>query len=387
MSTRTVSHRAEVGIICFSNLDWGFLRYRKQHLMERLATRMPVVYVNPPRATKWRRPDRWGQERRVSQSLSVHDPIVLPGIRNWSGARRINHALIARALSSHRSRLCPLIAWVYSPHALPFIERLTPELVVYDMADDYTVPSGAALRPGEREELQRLETLERAVLERADVVLCVSEPLVDKARACGRQAHLVPNGCDLAAAVSPAGPRPRGVRPRIGYVGSIAPRFDLNLVLEMAECHPSWDIDLVGPVSPLVHLPERRPDNIRWTGEIPYADVAAKIASFDVGILPLRDIPFAHRCSPIQVYDYLAAGKPVISSPVDQLAHMPDLVATARGAGQFGRSIEAALAFDTPARVEARVAFARRSSWDARVSQVVKILDVALQPRPLAVSA
>ena len=125
--------------------------------------------------------------------------------------------------------------------------------------------------------------------------------------------------------------------------------------------------------------PLDRRDSVRRCGR--------KIASFDVGILPLRDIPFAHRCSPIQVYDYLAAGKPVISSPVDQLAHMPDLVATARGAGQFGRSIEAALAFDTPAHVEARVAFARRGSWDARVSQVVEILDVALQPRPMAVSA
>lgn len=387
MSSQARTTGGETGIICFSNLDWGFLRYRKQHLMERVATLMPVVYVNPPRAVKWRRPEHWSRDRRLSGTLSVHDPIVLPGIRRWSGARRLNQALIARALASDRSRFHPLIVWLYSPHALPFIERLEPDLVVYDMADDYTVPSGAVPRRGECEELRRLETLEHAVLQRADVVLCVSEPLVDKVRAGGAQAHLVPNGCDFGAAVPPSGPRQARGRPRIGYVGSIAPRFDLDLVLALAERHPEWDIDLVGPISPLVQPPARRPSNIRWTGEIPYAGVASTIASFDVGILPLREIAFSHRSSPIQVYDYLAAGKPVVSSPVAQLERLPDLVTTARGARQFGEAIEAALTSDTSALVEARRSFARQNSWDTRVARIAAILDGALRREPLAVSA
>jgi UDP-galactopyranose mutase len=371
-------------LVCFSNLDWGYLRYRKQHLMCRLARARRVVYVNPPRAAKWRLPHRWHRLTPIDGNLEIYDPLVLPGRRRSAFVTGLNDRLIAAGIR-RRSRLdAPFVLWIYSPHALSFVDLLSPDLVVYDMADDCTVPSGPVVRDGvERREVERLRVLEGRLLERADLVLCASRPLADKARAVASEVHVVPNGCDFEAydRVVPL-PRPAGSRPRIGYVGTIAPRFDFDLALEIALRCPEWDVELVGPVTAgaAVHT-AGLPPNLRLAGAIPYRDVPARIRSFDVAILPLREIPFAYRSSPIQVFDYLAAGKPVVATPVTDLEPLTGLVATARGPAEFVGQIADALVTDSAGRIARRRRFARANSWDERV-RVVSDLLVRSAARP-----
>ena len=383
MEPSTTSPLREFEIVCFSNLDWDHLRYRKQHVMERLSAVLPVLYVNPPRAVKWRRPGRWNRERSVGPNLRVHDPIVLPGVRRWDRLREVGYDLIARRLEQRPTRRT--IVWLYSPHALGFLDRLRHELVVYDMADDHTVPSGARVRPGERRELETLDALERRLLARADVVICASGALVDKVRSRGQSAHLVPNGCDFGAYAatdqtsrSATGASPR--RPTIGYVGTLAPRFDFELVIDVARRRPDWDVKLVGPFVAGATRPVDAPANVIWAGEVPYRDVPATIRSFDVCILPLREIEFSYRSSPIQVFDYLAAGKPVVTTPVGQLEAMGTLVTVARGAAAFVEAIEASHGGDTPVLAGVRRAFARANSWDARVAHMLRILEGEVRP-------
>jgi UDP-galactopyranose mutase len=364
-------------IVCFSNLDWSYLRYRKQHLMERLSKHVPVVYVNPPRAMKWRTPRRWNRLQPHGPQLWVYDPIVLPGVRRSAAVRALNQRLIGRALAAIPALAGPRLAWVYSPHAYGLLEHLDPTGVVYDMADDYTVPSGVAIRDAnEAHEITRLAELEAAMLRRADLVFCVSEPLLDRARAANARAHLLPNGCDLSAYRDAPPPADAGSRPVIGYVGTIAPRVDVELLAGVAAARPDWTFEIVGPVSPLVRLDRSAcPPNVHWRGEVPYAEVPSRICQFDVGILPLREIAFSNRCSPIQVFDYLAAGKPVVSTPVAQLERLPRLVRTARGVNEFVSAIEQALADRSPAAGLERRAFASANSWDARVDEILSILD------------
>lgn len=364
-------------IVCFSNLDWGYLRYRKQHLMARLARSGPVVYVNPPRAVKWRAPWRAGVSTPQA-NLRVVEPLVLPGVRRSPRVKAANDRLIASTLKRIGGGR-PDVLWIYSPHATPFIDRLQPSLVVYDIADDYTAPGGAAVRDADEAlELQTLDALERQLLARADLVLCVSEPLAAKARSCHGNVHLVPNGCDYDRYADPA-PRAVGAfRPCIGYVGTIAPRVDLELLFELARLRPDWDFDLVGPVTTGVCLDMTLiPPNVYLLGAVPYDRVAEEIDRFDVGILPLRNIPFATSCSPIQVYDYLAAGKPVVATPIDQLRAMGPLVATASDAAGFAARIAQALSERDQSAVDARRAFARANSWDVRVGQIERVLRAA----------
>lgn len=377
--TRVPDPAAIGPVVCFSNLDWGYLRYRKQHLMERIARHTPVIYVDPPRALKWRSPQRWGRITDIRPGLRVLEPPVFPGIRGWTGLRHLNYRVIAALVR----RMLPVgtrpILWVYSPHAFRFIELLSPMLVVYDMADDYSVPTGAAMRcDAEAQELNQLDTLERRLLARADVVFCVSEPLREKAMAGGAShAHLLPNGCDFEAYADAGGAPRQSSRPVIGYVGTVAPRVDVELVEALARLRPNWSFEMVGPVSPLVTLATQCPPNLCWAGEIPYEDVAARIKSFDACILPLREIEYAYRSSPIQVFDYLAAGKPVVSSPIAQFEQWPALVETARGADRFAAALDEQLRIDSTARQEERRTFARLQNWDARVATALTIVRAA----------
>ncbi|HEU4692637.1 MAG TPA: glycosyltransferase, partial [Vicinamibacterales bacterium] len=176
-------------------------------------------------------------------------------------------------------------------------------------------------------------------------------------------------------------------RPRIGYVGTLAPRLDVDLVAALARRRPDWTIELVGPTLSFVDVsPLRSLANVVLTGEVPFHDVPAKLASFDVCLLPLRDIPFAYYCSPIQVFDYLAAGKPVVSSPVGQLERWGGLVHVARGAEEFENKIDTALGERTTAHYSERRVFAARNSWDVRVTQVLSALsdiDIGLMGEPV----
>lgn len=366
-------------ILCLSNLDWGVLRYRKQHLMERLSERAPVAYVNPPRAIKSRdlfATTRW---RQPLPGLSVYEPPVLPGIRNSPALKSLNYRLIANRLRAWRRDGQPLVLWIYSPHALPFIDLVRPDLVVYDVADLYATPSGAAVRDaGEQREIDLLATLEARLLPRADLVLAVSEPLLERLSRDASSVHLVPNGCDWERYAQFDARPPRRPRPLVGFVGTIAPRFDVELVADVARHRPDWDIELVGPVSPLTDVAGLRAlPNVRLIGEVPYESVPERIASYDVCLLPLREIDFAYYSSPIQVYDYLAAGRPVVSTPIAQFERIQHLVRTASGATEFVDAIAVALT-DGPETIAARRTFAEANSWDARVRTIESLLAGAL---------
>ncbi|HLG55908.1 MAG TPA: glycosyltransferase [Vicinamibacterales bacterium] len=363
-------------IVCLSNTDWGFLRYRKQHLMERLSQHVDVVYVNPPRALKAREWPFRTRTRQLSPSLWVHEPFVMPGIRRFGLAKWITYGWIARRLAAWRSNR-PVVLWLYSPHGLPFVDLLQPDRVVYDIADLHATPSGRHLRDdGERREIEALAELEKTLLARADLTLCVSEPLVEWVGDRSRRVALVPNGCDWPRY---ADARPTTRKPgsfRVGYVGTLAPRFDIELVAAIATARPNWIVELVGPTLPLVDVsPLTSLRNVMLSGEVPFDNVPAKLASFDVCLLPLREIDFSYHCSPIQVFDYLAAGKPVVSTPIGQLQGWPPgLIHVARGAQEFVAAIETGLGERTAEHVDRRRMFAARNTWDVRVAQIAEAL-------------
>jgi UDP-galactopyranose mutase len=363
-------------VVCFSNLDWNYLRHRQQHLMERIAGETRVIYVNPRRLPKSGRPQRWSAITWHGPALRVYEPPVLPGVTESERVQQFNHQVIASALRRMMPTGTRPVLWICSPHASPFTESLSPSLVVYDVADDDTAPPGpAGDDDDEARERRTQDALDQSLLLRADVVFCVSEPLREKAMAAGaRNVYLLPNGCDIEAyADAPLAPKPSR-RPKIGYVGTVSPRFDVELVQALAELRPTWSFEIVGPVSPLAAPPQPNPPNLAWVGEVPYAQVPARIKSFDACILPFREMASSHRSSPIQVYDYLAAGKPVVSSPVAQFEERPSLVSIARGAPGFAVVLDEVLDLDTVERHEHRRLFARENSWDARVAAALQVI-------------
>lgn len=362
-------------IVCLSSTDWGFLRYRKQQVMERLARHADIVYVNPPRAMKSREWPFRARTRQLSPSLWVHEPFVMPGMRISAIARQITYGWLAARLATWRKNR-QFVLWLYSPHGLALVDLLKPDRLVYDVCDLHTTPSGRALRDeGERREIEKLADLERALLAQADLTLCVSEPLVEWVGQRARRVQLVPNGCEWPRYAAPRPSVRTSAQTRIGYVGTLAPRFDVELVAAVAKARPDWVIELVGPILPLVDIsPLQSLANVELTGEISFEDVPGRLATFDVCLLPLREIDFAYYCSPIQVFDYLAAGKPVVSTPVGQLEGWGGLVHVVRGATAFVSAVEDALHERTFDHIVCRRVFAARNTWDVRVAQIAESL-------------
>jgi glycosyltransferase involved in cell wall biosynthesis len=218
--------------------------------------------------------------------------------------------------------------------------------------------------------------IEAETCRRAGLVVATARVLVTRAKALGaRRVLYLPNACepepfevpiaappaaDGATVAEIAGAR----RPCAIYAGALEAWFDAALVRDTARLLPRWSFVLVGPARARLREIEGLP-NVRLLGPRPYASLPALFAGADAGIVPFRLTPMTHAIHPIKVYEYLAAGLPVVSTPMQETAAMGAPLALAAGAEEFARALETALGSGPAARLE-RQAYARRNSWDAR---------------------
>jgi glycosyltransferase involved in cell wall biosynthesis len=218
--------------------------------------------------------------------------------------------------------------------------------------------------------------IEAETCRRAGLVVATARVLVTRAKALGaRRVLYLPNACEPepfevpiaappAAAGAPVAEIAGARRPCAIYAGALEAWFDAALVRDTARLLPRWSFVLVGPARARLREIEGLP-NVRLLGPRPYASLPALFAGADAGIVPFRLTPMTHAIHPIKVYEYLAAGLPVVSTPMQETAAMGAPLALAAGAEEFARALETALESGPAARLE-RQAYARRNSWDAR---------------------
>jgi len=205
---------------------------------------------------------------------------------------------------------------------------------------------------------------ERQLLANADLVVVTSSALEREARKHAKNVVVIRNGCDYEHFSKT--PRAGGPRKVIGYYGAISDWFDVALVAQLAKRHPEWDFLLIGSlygadVLPLAELP-----NVVLPGEKPYAELPDWLGVMDVCILPFKRNPLTEATNPVKVYEMLAAGKPIVSVPIPEVAALAPLVRLASDAAEFEREIEEALRDDD---VEARRAVAREQTWEKRFEE------------------
>jgi glycosyltransferase involved in cell wall biosynthesis len=219
---------------------------------------------------------------------------------------------------------------------------------------------------------------ESELLAGADVVVVSSAMLERQALQKRREVVMVRNGCDYEhfASTAPS----RNARPVIGYYGAIAEWFDAAVVAALAERRPDWDFVLVGAtyggaIARLAKLP-----NVSLPGEQAYESLPEWIGRFDVSIIPFRRMPLTEATNPVKVYELLAAGKPVVSVPIPEVAALAPLVRLASTADEFEREIEAALS-EEPGAADARQAFAREHTWERRFAVMASATAAAIAAR------
>jgi hypothetical protein len=268
---------------------------------------------------------------------------------------------------------------------LALLEEVPHDLAIYRMSDDT-----AAFADTPR----TFASLEREICGRVDLVLATARSLAQRAREMNahRVLHL-PNACDPGAFEAGTAADPddlRGMpRPRAVYAGAIERWLDVDLLADTARLLPGWSFVLIGPVraglGPLRGLP-----NVRALGPRPYADLPAYLKASDVGIVPFVIDAMTHAIHPLKVYEYCAAGLPVVATPMQETAAMGAPLRLAATAREFAGALEEAFLESRGAGAKGALAerreFARRNTWDLRFEVLQKAI-AALYDRPVARAA
>jgi glycosyltransferase involved in cell wall biosynthesis len=245
--------------------------------------------------------------------------------------------------------------------------------VVYDITDDWASAPSFSNR-----ERQLIVEQDHALCARADLVIVCSESLAESRRGLCQRLLLLPNGveCEHYAAISRSVETGRWPRPVFGYTGTIhSDRFDVELVVNLARSFPAGSVVLVGPDHLTTAEKQRFSTlkNIQITGPAPYARIPKIMSQFDVCIVPHVETPFTNSLNPLKLWEYLAAGKPIVSTNVAGFRDYPHLCHVVSGADEFVQACKLALRENGEHLVERR-SEARKNSWDQRGEMLLQTL-------------
>lgn len=388
-SRRPATSESDVqGYICFSAQDWWYFNrgHSDFQLMTRVAQRHPVLLVNslgmrmPTRATTstpWHRIMRKirsasrGLRRPVADLPNFHvfTPLFLP-IYGDGVASRINRNLVAAQvrLAARIVGIGRPAVVVTLPTAWPVARRIPRSRTVVYRSDRYSaLPEANG---------SLVSALERQLLMASDVAFFASSALLEDEQHLARRPVLLSHGIDLqqfqpAECLTPHALLTGVASPRVGYVGMIDDyTIDRGLLARLAEDHPQATIVLAGPVdSDLSTLLEH--DNVVHLGVLPFSEVPAVLAGLDVLIMPWQRNEWIRYCNPIKLKEYLAVGRPVVSTDFPEARRLDDVIATAADDGEFSALVGEALAGRGRASPSIRRQAVSKETWDAQTTRLM----------------
>jgi glycosyltransferase involved in cell wall biosynthesis len=369
-------------LVCLSHLRWDFVYQRPNHLMARAARDRRTYFVEEPVDA----PGSPGLDLREADGVIVVRP-HLPGELSASGRTAIMEDLVLDLVRSER--LDAPWLWYYTPMALPWTRRVEASAVVYDCMDELSGFRGA---PPE------LLSLERELFARADIVFTGGRSLYVAKAQQHPNVHAFPSSVDVGhfARARRGGPDPADQaaipHPRIGYYGVIDERLDRDLITGVAERRPDWQLVLVGPVAKLTEDEIPAAPNIHRLGMKSYAELPEYLRGWDVAMMPFARNEATRYISPTKTPEYLAGGRPVVSTSIHDVVEpygRMELVRIADTPDDFVAATEAALGENMTALLALADAVLRETSWDATwlrmdalVRAAVERSEPAFQRRP-----
>ena len=364
LSRNHQSVEAERDLVCFSHLRWDFVYQRPQHLLSRAARTRRVIFIEEP-IHDVARPCL--DTRRDESGVLI----VTPHLPHDAGAMHIR-TLLDFFLSTNG--IHDFVAWYYTPMALEFSRHLRPAATIYDCMDELSAFAGAPADIREKE---------RDLLARADLVLTGGRSLYEAKRALHGNVQECPSSVDVSHFALARQPLPEpadqeGIpKPRIGFFGVLDERLDLDLLGNIAQLSPGWQFVMVGPVAKIDpgRLPSR--PNIHYLGSKSYKELPGYIAGWEVAMLPFARNEATRFISPTKTPEYLAAGRPVVSTSIPDVVRPYGEEGLARIADTpelFVEAIRAALCDRASRWLPRADAFLSGNSWDATWSRIAERL-------------
>jgi glycosyltransferase involved in cell wall biosynthesis len=298
-------------IVCFAHLHWDFVWQRPQHLLSRFAQHGRVFYVEEPFVH--------GDDASLIAHFEVKERqnglkvlvAHLPAGLDEAATNQAQATLLSEYFAENNIQ--QFVAWYYTPMALSKSRHLRAALTVYDCMDElanfkFAPPS--------------LRELEQELFERADLVFTGGQSLYEAKSKQHADAHAFPSSIDKdhfgQARTLAADPADQAgiAHPRVGFFGVVDERLDIVLLGELAEAHPEWQFIIIGPIVKIEENSLPRTANIHYLGGKDYRELPMYLRGWDVATLLFADNESTKFISPTKTPEYLAAGKPVVSTPI-----------------------------------------------------------------------
>jgi UDP-galactopyranose mutase len=362
-------------IVCLSHLRWNFVYQRPQHLLSRCAQKKRVFFIEEPIFSR----EPLGRLDVSEDKSGVI--VVVPYLPEGLSEEAVNadiKVLLDGLFAEHN--ISKYICWYYTPMAIAWASHLEPEAVIYDCMDELSAFKGAS---------PTLKNYEAELFRRANLVFTGGQSLYESKVNQHPNVYAFPSSVDV-----PHFGQGRNVKeepadqaniphPRLGFYGVIDERMDIELLAGIAEARPDWHLVIIGPVVKIDPAALPQHENIHYLGSKDYKDLPAYLGGWDLAMLPFARNDSTRFISPTKTPEYLAAGKPVVSTSIrDVVRPYGDLklVRIADTTEEFVAAAEQALQEDTPAsgwlsRVDA---FLEQISWDQTWGSMMQLIESAL---------
>jgi UDP-galactopyranose mutase len=364
-------------IVCLSHLRWNFVYQRPQHLLSRCAQGKRVFFIEEPIFSE--EPLARLDINEDSNGVVVVVPHLLQGL-NEEAINADLQVLINNLFAEHN--INKYICWYYTPMAIAFTRHLQPQAVVYDCMDELSAFQGAS---------PTLKNYEAELFSRADLVFTGGQSLYESKVNQHPNVYAFPSSVDVAhfgQARNLQEPEDQAhiPHPRLGFFGVIDERMDIELLAGIAEARPDWHLVIIGPVVKIDPATLPQHENIHYLGGRDYKQLPAYLAGWDLAMLPFARNESTRFISPTKTPEYLAAGKPVVSTSIRDVVRPygeSKLVRIADTVSEFVTAAEQAMQEDTPAsewlsRVDV---FLEKISWDRTWASMMKLIDSAIAAR------
>lgn len=372
----SISPASKPLFLCFSHLRWDFVWQRPQHLLSRAARSYRVVVFEEPIIEDGIEPRLDLSERKGGVLIAVpHLPGGLDEAANFAAQRRMVDEFVAVNGDPH-------VVWYYSPMAMAFSGHLRARACVYDCMDELT---------GFKNAPPMLPVMERRLFGKADLVFTGGMSLYEAKREKHDAVHAFPSSIEVAhfaraRAEDRQDPADQAniPHPRLGFFGVIDERMDLALVEATARLRPDWHFVMLGPVVKIDPASLPRLPNLHWLGSKSYAELPDYLGGWNVGFMPFAMNEATRFISPTKTPEFLAAGLPVVSTPIHDVVRpygekqLVEIAATAEEVVAGAERLLAGTAEGWAERVDRHLA---TGSWDRTWSSMNQLIRTASSGR------
>ncbi len=347
-------------LIVFSHLRWEFVFQRPQHIISRLSANRKVLFVEEPVHFEP------GEENTCKLiTVNQHITILQPKVRHMDD--------IWQVVKKHAGRSVPA-AWFYSAAFSPVLEVMNFKTVIYDCMDELSLFKGAD---------PKLIEQEKYLMSKADIVFTGGKSLYESKKQSHHNVHCFPSSVDhlhFRKALNGIA-IPQDIRHLkgmvVGYYGVIDERLDLVLLDEVASLNPDSSYVMIGPLAKIQPEDLPRRENIHYYGAREYEQLPNYLKAIDIAMMPFAMNDATRFISPTKTLEFMAAGKPIISTPVyDVVRDYSKHIHIVNNAKEFGKAQDAiSKQRDTQAYYSTKYSeILQSTSWDNTVNRMEELI-------------